>query len=299
MSDGADAGRGEAEAWEARRLYRGRAGTRSQRIEQKGLGAFGVLCLRKVARPLQFRGHGGQPGLCLHLAVALPTHQEEGAVPALVKARYPYRPAKHASELVAPQRRIDWGKEVARIEVVVAHEFEQHAMKIVPSGFEYRIHDSAGKPSLLRRISRGLHLEFLNGVEIGAGLWAAAARVPVLESINDKIGLIGARSTDVEAGTVAALRRGLHGLNRVGEIGKTAPVQRHLGDLLRHHDVSLGGVLRIQQRHTGLNVNRLLHRAHFQLQVEARRLIHLQFDPGLAQTAEPGLFYMEFISVRR
>src|SRR5581483_5939164 len=95
----------------------------------------------------QARYRGGLP-----LPQAFVSEKEEGAVAPLVDVGNPGGPAEAAAELVALEFGHDQGKEVARVEIIVAHELVSRTMKLVGSGARNGVDHRARSTSVLRAV---------------------------------------------------------------------------------------------------------------------------------------------------
>src|SRR5262249_50524432 len=133
--------------------------------------------LRKIALPLEQRRHPSQRCGTRALPVTLPTEQEKRAVAAIVDFGYPYRTGEHAAELVATQFGLALIEETAGIEQVVAQKLEQRAVWNIRAALQNHVHDAAGQPSVFGGEAAGLHLEFLQRVDVRPRLRSRSPRV--------------------------------------------------------------------------------------------------------------------------
>src|SRR5581483_10338496 len=140
---------------------------------------------REIALPLGQRRHRGKNRRRRDLPDTLPAEEEKGVIPPFVKSWNKYGPAQAGAELVAVEGRSAGAIEkIPRIEIVIAQEFEQRSVKLVAPGFENHRHHAARLASGIRRVTRDLHFEFLQRVEVGRYLQASVAEIPRVESVD-------------------------------------------------------------------------------------------------------------------
>jgi hypothetical protein len=71
------------------------------------------------------------------------------------------RSAGGSSELIALQGIARGGEEIAGVQVPIAQEFKQIAVKLIGAGLSYGVDRGGGVVSILRRNGAGLYLELL------------------------------------------------------------------------------------------------------------------------------------------
>ena len=158
--------------------------------------------------------------------------------------------------------------------------------------------DLAHLAAELGRVDAGLDLEFLQGVDGGQEQVAVEVGVGIIDTVQSEIVPLAAIAGDGDllGAPVAALARG--GLAAVAEarahvraerdeLQKVAPVQRQIHDALIFDDRADRGVLGVQQRSAGGDFDRFGHLSHPQLEIEARHLLHLQFDIAADRALKP------------
>ena len=124
----------------------------------------------------------------------------------------------------------------------------------------------------------------------GPGLRGGAARVLVVEAVDDEVGVVGARAVDGEVRAAGALGLLADAGHQVGEVGEVAAVQRHLHHLAADDHVALHGALRVEQGRRGGHLHGLRNGADLQHDVEPRGLVDLERDAALVQAAEAFFF---------
>ena len=149
------------------------------------------------------------------------------------------RPADSAAELIALQHVALQGEEVARVQFVVAQEFEQHAVKVVAAGLGGPIHHAAGIPKL-GAVFALLDLKFLQRVDGCLNQRAALMMIGGIDAIEIEGRLGAANAADRSARFVvgadaeqipgARQQRGAGRQSR--KFVETASVQGKIDDLL-------------------------------------------------------------------
>ena len=87
------------------------------------------------------------------------------------------RAARGGAELILPQRRDRGLEEIARVQNVVAQEFEHRAVKLVRAGFRHHVEHRAAVASELRAEVAGDEAEFLHRVGIRRGVAGVAEEI--------------------------------------------------------------------------------------------------------------------------
>src|SRR5208337_2139223 len=121
--------------------------------------------------PFHGRRDGTAQNGSLNPAESFVVREEEKLVLAIEYVRNDYRSANGRSKLVLPEFAlldvVRIFKEVRRIQFVVAEKFPARTVKLVGTGLDGGIENSGARPAKLGAEVRGLHLEFLNGVDGG------------------------------------------------------------------------------------------------------------------------------------
>src|SRR5258706_11669846 len=138
-----------------------RAGTGERRIFNQDQFSGCIEGLRKIAAALERSGDNTQAVGCLHTTKTLPTHKIKCLIAAVVEFGNDDRSADGAAELVAPQFALAGVEEIAGVEQIVAEVLKQCPVQLVAAALEHHPHYAAGEPSIFRRVSGGLKLEFL------------------------------------------------------------------------------------------------------------------------------------------
>src|ERR1700722_13378648 len=119
------------------------------------------LRLRKVALPLEGgRNHTSAQELANRLPQSGIAEEEEGSVML-------HWAADRTAKLVAVVGRIQGCIPWSRIEISIAHEFEQRTMKLIASGARYGRHHGTGHAAILRREVAGFYAKLLQRVRVG------------------------------------------------------------------------------------------------------------------------------------
>src|SRR5258708_8545264 len=161
-----------------------------------------------------------------------------------------YRAPNGSAKLVAFE---SWNpariEKVPRIQCAIPDELVSAAVKLVGSRARNRVHHTAGRLAILRRVVTGQHREFLDGVDAEAPSQDAAGRtvgvIVEADAIQTIVVLLGPGAGDgqlLSEAAVSALRARrevrlrldpIHsGLQRC-QVRPTAAVQRQLADCLR------------------------------------------------------------------
>ena len=101
-------------------------------------------------------------------------------------------------------------------------------METVGAGLQDHVHGAAGEASVLGGVAGSLHLELHHGVDGRPGLGGGAARILVVEAVDDEVGVVAAGAVDGEVRAAGALRLLGDAGNQVGEIGEVASVERNI-----------------------------------------------------------------------
>ena len=196
-----------------------------------------------------------------------------------------------ASELVAPQRILRGGEEIARVEVSVADEFEQAAMELVGSRLGHDIDDRAGMQPVARGNAVGLHAEFLQGVGEGKRQVHIGMRIVVIAAVEQIVipvdlasGYGDADSSRVIVRRDDAARRVRRHHRSAGEqdqIGRLPSIEREVHDPALIDDLGDGGVLRLHHYGVGRHSQLLRHGPDLQRDVHQDIVPDLQHDSRL------------------
>ncbi len=186
--------------------------------------------------------------------------EEEGAVAADGSA-------DHSPVLVLDQLRDGGGEEVARVQVVVPQEVVQIAMETVGAGLQGRVDDAAGGPSDFGGETVGLHLEFLDRIEVGLREQLAAPGRGDGGAIQHEFPRTGQTAAQAWELIVAAL---LRPWREQHQLKCVAPAQGQLldGGLFDH--TADGVAFGLDERRFTGHLQRLGHLADLQREVETQ-----------------------------
>ena len=251
--------------------------------------------LREVSAPHRRRRHAVKILELLPIAVALEVRHEEQMVP-------PRRTAGSVAVLGPLERRLRRsglrGRERVRPGVpgVVAVEFEAGAVEAVGARFRDHVH-LARLAAEFRGVDAGLDLELLERVDRGekdVGVEVDVGVVDAVERVEVELAAL-ARNRQLLGGARAALPGArLPGAGELGadvraerdELEIVPAVQRQFDDapVLDHR--ADGGIRRLDQRRDADDRRLFGDRAQLHREVDARRLLHLQFNVAV-QGFEP------------
>ena len=147
------------------------------------------------------------------------------------------------------------------------------------------------------RVSAGLDLDFLNGLDHGLHRRRGDQVVHDADAVQRHFVLDLARTGAVEilargctgSGSFGALQ---HAGSGGGEAHGVAAIQRQFGDVAGAKNLRYGGVVGLDRRNGSFHRDRLGHRAHRQQDVGSNRLIDVPTMPGLdGDLFKTGLFH--------
>ena len=95
------------------------------------------------------------------------------------------RGAESSTELVTTQRVLFGGEEIPRVEVAVAHEFEQVPMELICARLGNYVYDAAGMNAKLSRQAVGLYTELLQSVRERKGQVDVGKRIIIVAAVHD------------------------------------------------------------------------------------------------------------------
>ncbi len=181
-------------------------------------------------------------------------------------------------------------KETLGIQIGVAEELIQAAVKIIGARFCGEQNGWSRAGAILGGIVVSQNLEFLNGVDRGKNGDTAGGQLIVVYAVDEPIRTVGARTANGEgkgptgghfaAGCAGkkAIGVGLRGGSgsESGELHKVAAVEWELGNLLRGDDLAKGGISGFDGDGIGDNFNRRAHGSGGQAKIEFALLIDLQ-----------------------
>ena len=189
------------------------------------------------------------------------------------------RAAQRPAELVPVQLLLLLHEVVRGVEHVVAHELEEPAVELAPSGLGGDVQHAA-RLAELGRVRALLHLHFLQGVDGGLDVGAALVVVGHVHSVDLERELAAPHAADGRAvdevradrhdARPARQARGPRG--QAGQLVEAAAVQRQVDDLGVRHGMAERARLRVEQGRGGRHLHGLLQRAHLQIDVHAHGL---------------------------
>jgi hypothetical protein len=173
---------------------------------------------------------------------------------------------------------------VARIDCIVANEFEYVSVEFIGSGLDLDIDVRSGIATILGGVVAGLYLEFLDGVDRGVEVYIVmpvvhhgdAVDVDLAPGHTASVGgdgrSIGARRVEVRIVDRNARRQN-------GQVVKLAAVERKVFGAFRADHFSQRGVLGLQQLLARLHDDIFLSCAHRQGEAQLFLLAYLDHDP--------------------
>ena len=125
-------------------------------------------------------------------------------------------PAEGKAKLVLLVRLLSGIEPVQRVELLVAHEFEKIAVKLIGAGFDDGVHDGAVAAAEFGAVGIRLHLEFRDRIHRRlhhvCGTVEHVAKVGVIvNAIEQEVVLQGTRAVGTEPGAGLRARAGLGG----------------------------------------------------------------------------------------
>ena len=279
--------RGGPDKERARGIVRG--GNQSEQLPDGRVGDGGAL---RVAR------HQGFDRSHLEADAALIAGEEERAV-------LDHRGAHAIAEDVPVERDDGPGRveEVLRVEPLVAQKLVDRSMDGVGARLGHGIDDNPRIAAVLGAEGVLLDLELLHHVDVRLQRDLVLHHVAQVDSVQQVVGRIFARSRGVDAGDADTGGHGEEspivgaGHHRPGReqrhIENEAAVQRDLQNLARVGHCSESGRFGLHPAHARLDIHSGRRFAQFQPHVDARPLIYVELDRALLKGPEAGMFHLD------
>lgn len=223
-------------------------------------------------------------------APTLIIRQPESPVMAVVDLGNGGRAAQYVAKLILPQLGVlgaAIGKRLVRngIESIVAIEFEDGPMQLIRAALADDV-DLVGAETVLRRVGRALHLEFLNRILRQNHGRRAQRRIGIRQAVEGVV--VRLRTAAIDADRIAfalphltLFAQGLHRTRAYKKkIGEIAAIQRQIRHLLLTHNLRYRGGVRIQRNTARVHLDGLRNGARLQLQVDAFILRNFKHDAG-------------------
>ena len=182
------------------------------------------------------------------------------------------------------------GEIAAGVELGIAKEFKDRAVKTVGTGLSGNEDGGAGARAPFGGVIVSENLEFLNGVDRGQDGYTAAGEFVVVVPIEKPVGRIGAGAADGEReGTASrdlAARAAIEKAAGIGFLGGTggeggeldeiAAVEGEIGNLLGGDDLAEGGIGGLDGNGSGSDFDACLNVGWRQIEVDFALFIDLQ-----------------------
>ena len=168
-------------------------------------------------------------------------------------------------------------------------------MELVRARLEHDVDDRAGGPTIFGREGVRHHLEFLNGIDVGPDDFGLASLignlcVVVVDAVEQIVALGGAHPAAREAADPGPRRRLVGARRQQGELLVITSVERQVDDLLVVDDLSLGRLIRCEQRCLRRDRDLLRDFPHFQREIEGGGLLDLQHESRTHRAFKTGSF---------
>ena len=212
------------------------------------------------------------------------------------------RSAERTAELVALEFRFRVSgrivEKVRRVEVVIAEEFKDRAVKGIGPGFRDRADNGSGLAAVFGGIIVGDDLEFFDGFRAGIGSGGplgVARKVGVAHPVQEVNVLTASSARDAqriahaaEDGLFSGPRDFQHAWLEEAQLGQVAVIERQVFHLLLRHQVGHCGAAGFDQGRFARDRHLLRYLADLQRMVHHRRLSYGHRDPFSDAGLEPG-----------
>src|SRR5262249_1929341 len=236
---------------------------------------------------------------------------EEKPIGALIESGYSYG-ATHSETILIPFERVlrALAREgiLFRVELVVPQKLEKCSVELVSSRLGRSVDLSCRAPKLGREDSR-LHFELLQSIDRRQDHVRVEVDIRILHTIQCEVVERAPLACDRDILPCTRATLALILLSRSGEaiahvrtergkLKEVASVQRHFDDALVLNNRSDCGVLRRDECTRTRNLNGLAQLSYLECEVEACRLLYLQFYVILRDGAKTRQFYLHVVPAR-